>query len=82
MEFLVNQLSCCALWIASDLCGCVIGGGGEIRTHGRVAPTAVFKTAALNRSATPPIIELTDRNHTFKSSFWLVTAYFISVVSG
>lgn len=30
------------------------GGGGGIRTHGRVAPTAVFKTAALNRSATPP----------------------------
>ncbi len=30
------------------------GGGGEIRTHGRVAPTAVFKTAALNHSATPP----------------------------
>ncbi len=30
------------------------GGGGEIRTHGRVTPTAVFKTAALNRSATPP----------------------------
>ena len=36
------------------------GGGGEIRTHGRVTPTAVFKTAALNRSATPPITELTE----------------------
>ncbi len=33
-----------------------IGGGGEIRTHGRVTPTAVFKTAALNRSATPPCL--------------------------
>lgn len=32
----------------------ISGGGGEIRTHGRVTPTAVFKTAALNRSATPP----------------------------
>ena len=31
------------------------GGSGEIRTHGRVAPSAVFKTAALNRSATLPL---------------------------
>ena len=30
------------------------GGGGEIRTLGRVSPTTVFKTGALNRSATPP----------------------------
>ncbi len=30
------------------------GGGGEIRTHGRVAPSPVFKTGAFNRSATPP----------------------------
>lgn len=30
------------------------GGGGEIRTLGRLAPTPVFKTGALNRSATPP----------------------------
>ena len=29
-------------------------GGGEIRTHGTISSTAVFKTAALNRSATPP----------------------------
>ena len=35
--------------------GCfVIGGEGEIRTHGGVAPSTVFKTAALNRSATSP----------------------------
>ena len=32
----------------------LIGGGGEIRTHGRVAPSLVFKTSALNHSATPP----------------------------
>ena len=31
------------------------GGGGEIRTHGRVTPTTIFKTVALNRSATPPL---------------------------
>ena len=30
------------------------GGGGGIRTHGTVTRTAVFKTAALNRSATRP----------------------------
>ena len=30
------------------------GGWGGIRTHGGLAPTAVFKTAALNRSATHP----------------------------
>ncbi len=30
------------------------GGSGEIRTHGRLAPTTVFKTVALNHSATLP----------------------------
>ena len=30
------------------------GGQGGIRTHGRLPPTAVFKTAALNHSATCP----------------------------
>jgi hypothetical protein len=30
------------------------GGGGGIRTHERVAPLAVFKTAAFDLSATPP----------------------------
>src|SRR5579859_6528828 len=29
-------------------------GGGGIRTHGELAPTAVFKTAAFDHSATPP----------------------------
>lgn len=32
----------------------VFGGRGEIRTHGGLAPTTVFKTVALNRSATLP----------------------------
>ena len=31
------------------------GGESGIRTHGRFAPTAVFKTAALNRSAISPL---------------------------
>src|SRR5919198_2607502 len=30
------------------------GGGGRIRTFGGREPSAVFKTAALSRSATPP----------------------------
>ena len=32
----------------------VNGGGGGIRTHGRLSPTSVFKTGAFNHSATPP----------------------------
>jgi hypothetical protein len=31
------------------------GGWGGIRTHGTLARTAVFKTAAFNRSATHPV---------------------------
>ena len=34
----------------------MFGGSGEIRTHGGLTPTAVFKTAALNHSATLPYI--------------------------
>jgi hypothetical protein len=30
------------------------GGEGGIRTHGRLAPTEVFKTSALSLSATSP----------------------------
>ena len=30
------------------------GGSGEIRTHGGLTPSSVFKTGALNRSATLP----------------------------
>ena len=35
------------------VCG-VLGGSGEIRTHGGYNPSLVFKTSALNRSATLP----------------------------
>ena len=31
-----------------------LSGGSRIRTHGELAPPAVFKTAALNHSAIPP----------------------------
>jgi hypothetical protein len=37
-----------------------IGGRGEIRTHERVAPLAVFKTAALNHSATRPLLRFQE----------------------
>jgi hypothetical protein len=36
------------------------GGGGGIRTPGGLAPTTVFKTVALNRSATPPKLDRTQ----------------------
>ncbi len=35
------------------------GGRGEIRTHGGREPTTVFKTVALNRSATLPSFSIT-----------------------
>ena len=34
----------------------LFGGSGEIRTHGRLTPTSVFKTDAFNRSATDPFL--------------------------
>ena len=34
------------------------GGGGEIRTHGRLAPSSVFKTDPLSHSGTPPVAEM------------------------
>ena len=36
-----------------------VGGRGEIRTHGGREPTTVFKTVALNRSATLPSLSVT-----------------------
>ena len=40
----------------------VYGGGGGIRTHGTISRTPVFKTGALNRSATPPHLHEADVN--------------------
>src|SRR5262249_45398329 len=42
------------LWTMPDALGPEDGGWGGIRTHGGVAATPVFKTGALNRSATHP----------------------------
>ena len=36
------------------------GGGGEIRTHGKLAPTTVFETVPFNRSGTPPYGDFGD----------------------
>ena len=36
------------------------GGWGGIRTHGGREPTPVFKTGALNHSATHPSLEIND----------------------
>ena len=41
------------------------GGRGEIRTHGGLAPTTVFKTVALNRSATLPSVLLSLKSLRF-----------------
>ncbi|MEN9911751.1 MAG: hypothetical protein RI956_195 [Pseudomonadota bacterium] len=41
-----------------NLGGVFIGGSGEIRTHGGLTSSAVFKTAAFNRSATLPIFTI------------------------
>ena len=37
------------------------GGGTGIRTQERVSPLTVFKTAAFDRSAIPPLEEAVDR---------------------
>ena len=37
------------------------GGGRGIRTPGELAPTAVFKTAAIVRSAIPPVTPVGER---------------------
>ena len=40
-----------------DVAGAIFGGSGEIRTHERLTPSAVFKTAAFNHSATLPMAQ-------------------------
>jgi hypothetical protein len=51
-------VSYAGFWIVLDFLKHVAGGGGEIRTHGRLTPSLVFKTSALNHSATPPLRRL------------------------
>src|ERR1700729_4313172 len=44
----------CHVWTCKDTYGLAGGGRGGIRTHGTLAGTPVFKTGALNHSATLP----------------------------
>src|SRR5579863_482073 len=53
---------------AAKLCGVGkcrknAGGGRGIRTPGRVSPSTVFKTAALNHSAIPPLLSYLRGRH-------------------
>src|SRR5713101_4765085 len=43
------------------------GGGGGIRTHGGPEASAVFKTAAFDRSATPPDEQTPANTRVFRS---------------
>jgi hypothetical protein len=43
--------------VLAELSALESGGKGEIRTHGQLSPSTVFKTAALNRSATFPFFQ-------------------------
>lgn len=60
MERMVTKLSfitLCFLWSLERFGNLKIGGSGGqggIRTHGELAPSAVFKTAAFDHSATCP----------------------------
>lgn len=48
-----------------------LGGRGEIRTHGPLARTTVFKTVALNRSATRPYYHaMMSHVHSFFNGFY------------
>jgi hypothetical protein len=44
----------CVFYINTILEVKSLGGGGEIRTHGGLVTSLVFKTSAINRSTTPP----------------------------
>lgn len=49
-------------------------GGGEIRTHGTLSDTLVFKTSAIDHSATPPRCNEISMNSRFLQkwyAFWL-----------
>ncbi len=45
------------------------GGRGEIRTHGDITATTVFKTVALNHSATLPIKSFNLANEKLREFF-------------
>lgn len=45
-----------ALQLDDQRCDLWANGGGGIRTLGRLATSPVFKTGAIGRSATPPVL--------------------------
>jgi hypothetical protein len=49
--------------VATPLISLHNGGRGGIRTHGTLAGTPVFKTGALNHSATLPTVEIAELFH-------------------
>ena len=57
LDYLSANLSVAQPFVRSSSCG----GRGGIRTHERLAPLAVFKTAAFNHSATRPLRQMRDR---------------------
>ncbi len=64
------------------------GGRGEIRTHGGREPTSVFKTGALNRSATLPETEFYHNVNTLNKiystniSSWKPKSFIFSIRVG
>ncbi len=53
--FLYSLVSCCKAADPSKINGLFSGGSCEIRTHGGLTSSPVFKTGALNRSAKLPV---------------------------
>jgi hypothetical protein len=53
-----------------------LGGSGEIRTHERLTPSAVFKTAAFNHSATLPDPSHYTESALSRTAHWSFSNYF------
>ena len=58
----------------------IYGGGGGIRTHGRLSPTSVFKTGAFNHSATPPSLVIIETNFFFSIEKIFINSRHVSIV--
>ena len=58
----------------------ISGGGGRIRTHGPREGSTVFKTAAIDHSATPPRKFLNGRGG-YSAESWVIQQGLISKLS-
>jgi hypothetical protein len=56
------------------------GGSGEIRTHERLTPSAVFKTAAFNHSATLPDFFIIPNRTSAEQFGHLTSNYFFGTI--